>query len=124
MKRALAAMLIVLASSSPALAHKARLRTLHSFCAQSGCADGREPSAGLVADGGGNLYGTTLFGGDAGVGVAFELMPNARKTKYKYKRLYSFCAQASCADGNDPDASLIIDTSGNLYGTTMAGGAN
>ncbi len=57
-------------------------------------------------------------------GVAFELIPNARKTKYKYKRLYSFCAQANCADGNDPDASLIIDASGGLYGTTMAGGAS
>jgi uncharacterized repeat protein (TIGR03803 family) len=117
---------LLLAAGWPqsAPAHKAKLRTLHSFCAESGCADGREPSAGLIADGAGNLYGTTLFGGDADVGVAFELTPNARKTKYKYKRLYSFCAQASCADGNDPDASLIIDASGNLYGTTMAGGAN
>jgi len=117
---------LLLAAGWPqsAPAHKAKLRTLHSFCAESGCADGREPSAGLVADGAGNLYGTTLFGGDTGVGVAFELIPNARKTKYKYKRLYSFCAQASCADGNDPDASLVIDAAGDLYGTTMAGGAN
>jgi uncharacterized repeat protein (TIGR03803 family) len=122
--RAFAAMLMVLASSNFALAHQAKLRTLHSFCAESGCADGREPSAGLIADGAGNLYGTTLFGGDVGVGVAFELVPNARRTKYKYKRLYSFCARSDCADGNDPDASLIIDASGNLYGTTMAGGAN
>lgn len=118
---ALAAILLLPANSAPA---KAKLRTLYSFCAQSGCTDGREPSAGLVTDAGGNLYGTTLFGGDNGVGVVFELIPNARKTKYKYKRLYSFCGQANCADGSDAEAALIIDAGGNLYGTTMTGGAN
>ena len=107
------------AAASPA---GARLHTLYSFCAQSGCADGQEPSAGLVADAAGNLYGTTLFGGDAGVGVVFELVRKGQK--YRYKRLYSFCAQSGCADGSDAEAGLIIDTAGNLYGATMAGGPN
>ena len=108
----------------PAGAQAAKLRTIYSFCSQGGCADGKEPSAGLVMDGAGNLYGTALFGGDGGVGTVFELTPNARKTKWKYKRLYSFCAQANCTDGSDPEAALIIDAAGGLYGVTMAGGAN
>lgn len=118
--RAAAACLVLWAT--PALA-KAKLHTLYAFCAESGCTDGREPSAGLVMDADGNLFGTTLFGGDAGNGVAFVLTPNAARTKYKYKRLYSFCAQASCADGADPEGALILDANGALYGTTMAGGA-
>ena len=102
----------------------AKLRTIYSFCSQSGCTDGKEPSAGLVMDGPGNLFGTALFGGDSGVGTVFQLIPNARKTKWKYKRLYSFCAQPSCADGSDPQAALIIDNAGGLYGVTMTGGSN
>ena len=38
---------------------------LYSFCAQSGCADGAGPTAGLIMDTAGNLYGTTLYGGGA-----------------------------------------------------------
>ena len=114
---------VLLIAASPASARKSHLHTLYSFCSQGGCTDGREPSAGVVMDAAGNLFGTTLFGGDHGVGVVYELSPNARKTKWKYKRLYSFCAQSGCADGSEPEAALIIDTSGSLYGMTMAGGA-
>ncbi|HWA91982.1 MAG TPA: choice-of-anchor tandem repeat GloVer-containing protein [Rhizomicrobium sp.] len=112
---------IVLALASPA---EAKLRTLYSFCAESGCSDGREPSAGLAMAADGTLYGTTLFGGGAGNGVVFALTPNAAHTRYRYKRLHSFCAQAGCADGADAEGALIVDTSGALYGATMAGGAN
>jgi uncharacterized repeat protein (TIGR03803 family) len=101
-----------------------KLRTLYSFCIQGGCADGREPASGLLRDPSGNLYGTALFGGANGVGAIYELVPNAKQTKWKYKVLYSFCTQAGCADGSDPLSNLIIDSAGNLYGTTMAGGAN
>lgn len=117
----LAAMLLIAAPQAGMA--KAHLRTLYSFCSQGGCADGREPSAGVVMDAAGNLFGTTLFGGDGGVGVVYELIPNARKTRWKYRRLYSFCAQSSCADGSEPEAALIIDSAGGLYGVTMAGGA-
>jgi len=44
---------------------------LYNFCSQSGCADGAEPWAGLVTDTAGNLYGTTVGGGDYGGGVVF-----------------------------------------------------
>lgn len=121
MKQVVALTLALAAFASPAFG---KLKTLYSFCAESGCTDGREPSAGLIADASGNLYGTTLFGGDAGNGVVFELAPNAAKTRYRYKRLYSFCAQSGCADGADAEGALIIDASGALYGATMAGGPN
>jgi uncharacterized repeat protein (TIGR03803 family) len=120
MKLVLASAAMLLVAATPAAA---KLRVLYSFCAQGGCADGREPSAGLVADASGTLYGTTLFGGDAGNGVVFALAPNAAHTRYRYKRLYSFCAQPACADGADAQGAPILDNSGALYGATMAGGA-
>ncbi len=102
---------------------------LYSFCA-SGCTDGANPYAGLIMDGSGNLYGTTLFGGanvatSEGAGTVFMLTPNAAKTKWTETVLYSFCAQgplSGCTDGNSPFAGLFMDGSGNLYGTTYGGG--
>jgi len=94
---------------------------LYIFCAQTSCADGAFPDAGLVMDAAGNLYGTT-FGGGTGNngGTVFELMPNGTETV-----LYSFCAQSSCADGTGPNDGLLMDAaSGTLYGTTTRGGSN
>jgi uncharacterized repeat protein (TIGR03803 family) len=88
---------------------------LHSF---SGRADGAFPSAGLVRDKSGNLYGTTSNGGDQtcslGCGVVFKL-----DTKGKEKVLYSF---KGGMDGANPEAGLVRDAAGNLYGTTFYGG--
>src|SRR6266481_1049198 len=91
---------------------------LYSFCAQTGCPDGSNPRADLVMDTAGNLYGTTLYGGTSGVGTVFELSPNGTETL-----LHSFCVLAACADGYHPRAGLIMDTKGNLYGTSFDGGA-
>jgi uncharacterized repeat protein (TIGR03803 family) len=113
---------LLLTAAGTADAYK--LRTLHSFCIESGCTDGREPASGLLLDPSGNLYGTALFGGANGAGAVYELVPNARRTQWKYRLLYSFCAQGGCADGSDPLSSLIVDSAGSLYGTTMAGGPN
>ena len=49
------------------------LSTLHSFCSQSGCADGQYPAGGLFQDTNGNLYGTTADGGANGFGTVFSL---------------------------------------------------
>jgi uncharacterized repeat protein (TIGR03803 family) len=104
---------------------------LYSFCAEApNCADGSHPYAGLIMDGSGHLYGTTSEGGArAGVwggGVVFELTPNAARTKWTETVLHSFprCVQGSCAgdDGSSPEAGLIMDGSGHLYGTTNQGG--
>jgi uncharacterized repeat protein (TIGR03803 family) len=89
--------------------------TLYSFCMEANCIDGNSPT-GLVADGQGNLYGGTSAGGDAGVGVLFKLAPHGKS--YTFSRVYTFCQQSGCADGDEPMASPIVAASGILYGTT------
>ena len=94
------------------------LTTLYSFCAQSGCADGSNPHAGLVHGSGGFLYGTTTAGGTYNRGTVFKISPSGTLTT-----LHSFCARSQCADGADPNAPLVLATDGNFYGTTEYGGA-
>jgi uncharacterized repeat protein (TIGR03803 family) len=95
------------------------LNILHSFCSRTGCRDGRNPFAGLVQAVDGNLYGTTLGGGAKGFGTVFKITPNGTLTT-----LHSFCAQSGCPDGEFPQTGLIQATNGNLYGTTISGGAS
>jgi uncharacterized repeat protein (TIGR03803 family) len=95
---------------------------LHSFCSQTNCADGQFPVAGLSMDGAGNLYGTTSYGGANGDGTVFSINPTTGDESI----VYSFCSKViygKCADGAGPVAGLIMDSAGNLYGTTWAGGA-
>jgi uncharacterized repeat protein (TIGR03803 family) len=117
----LLSMACAVGSWSGAAAHTYTFHRLYSFCAEASCTDGAEPLAGLMMDQAGKLYGTTAGGGAQNAGTVFELTPGDTR-KWKDKVLYSFCSQANCADGNRPITSLIIDTSGNLYGTTQQGG--
>jgi len=96
---------------------------LHSFAGHPG--DGANPEAGLVRDAQGNLYGTTLTGGSGGpelcsgvggCGTVFKLDTTSKETV-----LYSF---TGVPDGEEPDAGLVRDAQGNLYGTTYNGGAS
>jgi uncharacterized repeat protein (TIGR03803 family) len=95
------------------------LTTLYSFCSQSGCTDGIDPLAGLVQATNGDLYGTTLYGGASNDGTVFKITPTGTLTT-----LYSFCSKSVCTDGNGPFAGLAQATNGELYGTTVWGGAN
>jgi uncharacterized repeat protein (TIGR03803 family) len=103
-------------------------KVLYSFCvegARNDCPDGQGPLAGLIMDAAGHLYGTTGKGGAHAGGTVFELTPNATKTAWTEKVLYSFCSQKKndlCTDGVAPEAGLIMDASGNVYGTTTGGG--
>jgi uncharacterized repeat protein (TIGR03803 family) len=85
-----------------------------------GGANGDHPTAGVIMDKTGNLYGTTIAGGDpnCGCGVVYKLAPRTNG-KWKYTVLHRFTGY----DGAQPDANLILDDKGNLYGTTAAGGA-
>ena len=77
--------------------------------------DGSLPAGRLVFDAAGNLYGTTEDGGSLGYGTVFKLTPPAAgKTAWMETVLFSF----SDTDGADPQAGLIFDKAGNLYGTT------
>jgi uncharacterized repeat protein (TIGR03803 family) len=100
------------------LTPKGEETVLYSFCAQTNCADGANPSAGLIFDQKGNIYGTTQYGGARGNGVVFKFTPEGQETA-----LYSFCARNGCTDGGVPWAGLVLDQKGNLYGTTTRGGA-
>lgn len=96
------------------------LTTLYSFCAQGGCTDGQMPTAGLLEDSNGNLYGTTLGGGAHGdYGTIFRITRGGALTT-----LYSFCAESGCGDGASPYAALVRGSDRNFYGTTFGGGAS
>ncbi len=99
---------------------------LYAFHSRS---DGGYPYAGLIFDSKGNLYGTTSNGGDTfgsnchatrGCGVAYELSaPTGGSGDWTETTLYSFTGGS---DGGYPDAGLIFDSKGNLYGATGQGG--
>ena len=92
--------------------------TLHKFTYGR---DGALAYGGMVMDGAGSLYGTTARGGTGAEGTVFKLAPNANGGWTK-SVLYNFCSRRNCADGTDPQASLVFDQAGNLYGTTYNGG--
>jgi len=100
-----------------------KLKVLHRFTG----ANGSTPLAGLVFDTAGNLYGTTTYGGDlscsgyggAGCGTVFKLSKDPDGT-WTESVLHKF----SGADGVMPEAGLIFDAAGNLYGTTSYGGSS
>jgi uncharacterized repeat protein (TIGR03803 family) len=93
---------------------------LYSF---TGATDGASPTAGLIRDGAGNLYGTTYAGGEAncplkgsaGCGVVFKVSKTGTMSV-----LHTFIN----SDGSNPAADLIRDSAGNLYGTTKFGGGS
>lgn len=86
--------------------------TLYDF---TGGDDGGNPTAGLIRDQFGNLYGATTYGG-SGSGTVFELSPS--NGGWIYSVLYSFAGDSYAG----PQGNLIMDTAGNLYGATLADG--
>ena len=116
---AICAALIILSSSISA---GQSYKILYSFQGQLSL-DGSQPLGALARDNAGNLYGTTKIGGTNGLGTIFELSPNSDGS-WTESTLYSFCSTDDpCADGSEPQAALGIDSQGNLYGTTSAGGS-
>jgi uncharacterized repeat protein (TIGR03803 family) len=94
---------------------------LHDFSGSGG--DGESPFAGLTRDSRGNLYGTTGDGGNyggpcgsAGCGTVFEVDAAGHE-----KVLYAFTGNP---DGANPQAGVVLDSQGNIYGTTFSGGVN
>src|ERR1051325_1258518 len=89
-------------------------RVIFSF---PGDEDGEYPSTELVMDAAGNLYGTTVLGGDFGSGTVFQLTPSG--SGWTHTVLHSF---TSGADGAQPYGGVTLDAQGNLYGTAVTGG--
>jgi uncharacterized repeat protein (TIGR03803 family) len=96
----------------------AKYSVLYNF---KGGKDGLRPSAGLISDAAGNLYGVTAgggLGGNGGCGTVFKL--TRVKDGWSQKVIYRFPGNAK--DGCNPYANLSFDSQGNLYGTTYTGG--
>jgi uncharacterized repeat protein (TIGR03803 family) len=85
---------------------------IHTFV---GGIDGNSPRAGIILDSEGNVYGTTAYGGSSNYGMVFKLSSHG----WKESILHTFTGGV---DGGVPSASLVMDASGNLYGTTYSGG--
>lgn len=81
--------------------------------------DGNLPTGNLIFDPAGNIYGTTEAGGSFGYGTVFKLTHSG--SNWTGQVLYSF---ASGQDGDDPTDGVVMDSAGNLYGTTPYGGIN
>jgi len=79
--------------------------------------DGRQPTGNLIFDSFGNIYGTTQAGGAFGYGSVFKLTRSGGS--WSESILYSF---TSGDDGNQPSDGVVMDSAGNLYGTTPYGG--
>jgi hypothetical protein len=92
---------------------------LHRF---SGASDGANPVAALVFDSGGGLYGTTNIGtSQSARGNIFRLKaPGQEGANWGFGVIYTFTV---VPDGEHPGSNLVFDNTGDLYGTTQAGGA-
>jgi uncharacterized repeat protein (TIGR03803 family) len=87
---------------------------LHDFL---GGSDGSSPGGGVTLDAAGNVYGTAQSGGNANNGVVFQLLASSH---WAENTLYEFTGGS---DGSSPEAGVIFDSSGNLYGATSLGGS-
>ena len=91
---------------------------VHNF--EGGTGDGRLPESGVTLDAAGNVYGTTFGGGKYSFGTVFELIPQGGGV-WTLKGLHAF---GNSPDGANPEGEVILDASGNVYGTTFDGGKN
>jgi uncharacterized repeat protein (TIGR03803 family) len=103
------------------------LTLLYTFCPDGPppnefCQDGDDPVAGLVQATNGDLYGTTEFGGPKGAhGNTFGTVYEITTPSDTFKTLYGFPIANGC--GPEPTAGLMQASNGDLYGTTVCGGA-
>jgi uncharacterized repeat protein (TIGR03803 family) len=107
-RTAIALLIVVWAAE---FAQGQKFEVLYNF---SGRNDGGSPTAGVICDQEGNLYGATALGGADGAGTVFKLSKDGKESV-----LYNFTGYS---DGLFPDASLLRDPAGNLYGVTVIGG--
>jgi uncharacterized repeat protein (TIGR03803 family) len=116
--RGLGVALGVLIAASPAAAQQ--FSVLYAFTGPRN-GDGAYPLGGVVTDSKGAVYGATQSGGKHGVGALFKFTPPAAgETQWTEEILHSFGSDAR--DGQTPEAGVVMDANGALYGTTAFGG--
>lgn len=101
---------------------KTIFKTIYAFCSLANCLDGFSPAGLLAMDPNENFFGVTTYGGDTNHGVIFQLSKNSHGD-WSETALHSFCEAANCADGDELLTGPVMDSSGNLYGTTFQGGS-
>jgi uncharacterized repeat protein (TIGR03803 family) len=107
--------LVVLGFAMSPVAACAETKILYSF---AGDTDGEYLDTDLVMDAAGNIYGTSVQGGDFGSGTVWVLSPSP--SGWHHTVLYSF---KGADDGGEPYKGVTLDSQGNLYGTTVTGGS-
>jgi uncharacterized repeat protein (TIGR03803 family) len=90
---------------------------IHEFC--SSPTDASTPAGPIIIDAAGNIYGTSIGGGANGGGTVYRFSPTAGGA-WTEDILYSFTFRG--AGGSTPGSRLLLDSSGNIYGTTSLGG--
>ncbi|MHB8216320.1 MAG: choice-of-anchor tandem repeat GloVer-containing protein [Candidatus Sulfotelmatobacter sp.] len=116
LSRVLIVILIILAIATLPVtsASASTTQVIYSF---AGGQDGEYLDTDLVMDSAGNIYGTSVQGGDFGSGTVFQLSPTG--SGWTHTVLYSF---RGGRDGGEPYKGVTLDTQGNLYGTAVTGG--
>jgi uncharacterized repeat protein (TIGR03803 family) len=109
--------LVFVLAFTAASAAQAAFHVIHTFNTSG---DGNSPWGRLLRDSKGNLYGTTIGGGAYNYGSVFELTPPTGSGPWSESVLYSFPGSSSDIQG--PQSGLVMDSVGNLYGTTFWGG--
>jgi uncharacterized repeat protein (TIGR03803 family) len=105
----------IAALSMPPPARATTTDVIYSF---AGDEDGEYTDTDLVMDASGNIYGTSVQGGDFGSGTVWRLSPSG--SAWVHTVLYSF---TGAADGGEPYKGVTLDAEGNLYGTAVTGGS-
>ena len=109
--------IVVTTAYGPGVAHAQTLTTLHSFSGPTADGDYPFPVGHIPFDANGSLYGVTGGGGTSQFGTVYQLTPQG--SGWLETILYNF---SGGADGRQPSAALVLDASGNLFGSTAFGG--
>jgi len=109
------ASVIVFVGTGQHIAGAATTNIIYSF---AGGEDGEYADTDLVRDAAGNLYGTTVQGGNSASGTVWEL--SSAKGNWTHSVLYSF---SGGTDGGEPYKGVTLDSQGNLFGTAVTGGS-